>query len=186
MIFSNLVVFKTLSTIIISMHNFITKFRKILDICKHFGGNHVNDCGNIHRRGVVPKFSDIEVVALSIIAEALSIDRENYLFQRLNRESPGAIPNLITRRQFNQRRKLTKGLGEEIRKFIAKVIDGGEPVFCIDYKPVKICQNAHAGRCAMGRTDPRHSPTWGYYASQNMYYYGYKLHAFKCVRRLMP
>ncbi|MFA6834604.1 MAG: IS982 family transposase, partial [Bacteroidaceae bacterium] len=35
LIFSNLVVSKTLSTIIISMHNFIAKFREILDICKH-------------------------------------------------------------------------------------------------------------------------------------------------------
>ena len=177
LIFSNLVVSKTLSTIIISMHNFIAKFREILDICKHFAGNHVNNYGNIPRRGVVPKFSDIEVVALSITAEALSIDSENYLFQRLNRESPGAIPNLITRRQFNQRRKLTKGLGEEIRKSIARAIDGGESVFCIDSKPVKVCQNARAGRCAMGRTDPGHSPAWGYCASQDMYYYGYKLHA---------
>ncbi len=91
LIFSNLVVPKTLSTIIISMHNFIAKFREILDICKHFAGNHVNDCGNIPRRSVIPKFSDIEMIALSIKAEAFSIDSENYLFQRLNSECPGAI-----------------------------------------------------------------------------------------------
>ena len=76
-----------------------------------------------------PTFSDIEVVALSITAEAFSIDSENYLFNRLNTECPGAIANLITRRQFNQRRKQTRGLGEEIRQAIAKAIDGGESVF---------------------------------------------------------
>lgn len=129
------------------------------------------------RRGVVPTFSDLEVIALSITAEAFGIDSENYLFNRLNKECPGAIPNLITRRQYNQRRKLTSQLGEYIRKAIACAIDGGESVFCIDSKPVKVCQNARANRCAMEKTDIDRAPAWGYCASQNMHYYGYKLHA---------
>ncbi len=177
LIFSNLVVTKTLSYNTISMHNFIAKFRKVLEICKQYAGNQVNERGNIPRRGVVPTFSDLEVVALSITAEAFSIDSENCLFTRLGIECPNTIPNLITRRQFNQRRKLTRLLGENIRKAIAKAIDGGEFVFSIDSKPVKVCQNARAERCSMGRTDIEHAPSWGYCASQNMYYYGYKLHA---------
>jgi len=177
LIISNLVVIKTLITIIADMHNFITKFREILQICKHFAKNHVNERGNIPRCGVVPTFSDLEVVALSITAEAFSIDSENYLFYRLNKECPGAIPNLITRRQYNQRRKKTMLLGEKIRQSIAKAIDGGESVFSIDSKPIKVCQNARARRCQMGKTDVEHAPAWGYCASQNMHYYGYKLHA---------
>lgn len=35
---------------------------------------------NIVRRGVPPKFSDLEVIALSMTPEILSIDSENYLF----------------------------------------------------------------------------------------------------------
>ena len=135
------------------MHNFVAKFGKILEICKKFAGNLVNERGNVPRCGVVPTFSDLEVVALSITAEAYSIDSENCLFNRLAMECPGAIPNLITRRQYNQRRKKTMRLGESIR------------------------QNARAGRCQMGRDDMEHAPSWGYCASQNMYYYGYKLHA---------
>ena len=177
LIFSNLVVSKLLSTIIVDMRNFVTKFRKILEICKQFAGNQVNEKGNVPRRGVVPTFSDLEVVALSITAEAFSIDSENYLFNRLNSDCPDAIPNLISRRQYNQRRKLTMMLGENIRQSIAKAIDGGETVFSIDSKPVKVCQNARAARCQMGKTDIEHAPAWGYCSSQNMYYYGYKLHA---------
>jgi hypothetical protein len=56
------------------MCSFIANFVKILGICKTFAGNRVNKLGNIPRRGVVPKFSDIEVVALSIIAEAFNFD----------------------------------------------------------------------------------------------------------------
>lgn len=159
------------------MRNFITNFRKILGICKQFAGNRVNEKGNVARCGVVPTFSDLEVIALSITAEAFSIDSENYLFKRLNAECPEAIPNLITRRQYNQRRKKTMQLGEYIRQSMAKAIDGGEFVFSIDSKPVKVCQNARAGRCQIGKDDIEHAPSWGYCASQNMYYYGYKLHA---------
>lgn len=66
---------------------------------------------------------------------------------------------------------------EDIRKDVAKHIDGGEDVFCIDTKPVKVCQNARAKRSAMGRDNIDAAPDWGYCASQGMYYYGYKLHA---------
>lgn len=77
LIFSNLVVYKVLSTIIIYMRNFITNFYRILDVCKKFAGNLVNDLGNIPRRGVVPKFSDLEVIALGITVEAFHFDSEN-------------------------------------------------------------------------------------------------------------
>lgn len=177
LIFSNLVVYKSLGYKIIVMRNFIAKFRKFLEICKQYAGNQVNDKGNVPRRGVVPTFSDLEVVALSFTAEAFSIDSENCLFARLCSECPQAIPNLITRRQFNQRRKQTRLLGESIRKSIARAVDGGEFVFCIDSKPVKVCQNARAKRCAMGRGDMSLAPAWGYCASQGIHYYGYKLHA---------
>ncbi len=164
------------------MRNFITNFRKVLGICKQFAGNRVNEKGNVARCGVVPTFSDLEVIALSITAEAFSIDSENYLFKRLNAESPEAIPNLITHRQYNQRRKKTMQLWEYIRQSMAKAIDGGEFVFSIDSKPVKVCQNARAGRCQIGKDDIEHAPSWGYCASQNMYYYGYKLHALCGIR----
>lgn len=177
LIFSKLVIFKPLITIIALMYNFTVKFGKILDIFKEFAGKRVNDLGNVPRRGVVPKFSDLEVMALSTTAEIFGIDSENYLFHRLHNECLQAFPNLITRRQYNQRRKQTYRLCEEIRKDIALVIDGREDVFSIDSKPVKVCQNARAGRCAMGKDNPETSPAWGYCASQNMHYYGYKLHA---------
>ena len=65
------------------MHNLTANFGKFLDactlyevwgICNKFGKKFTNEKGNITRRGVVPKFSDLEVVALSLTAEALSID----------------------------------------------------------------------------------------------------------------
>ena len=95
--FSKLDVTKLLSTKSVHMHNFITKFAKILDIFKEFAGNRVNEYGNIPRPGVVPKFSDLEVIALSATAEAYGIDSENYLFKRLESDKSHLLPNIITR-----------------------------------------------------------------------------------------
>ena len=78
----------------------------------------------------------MEVIALGIIAEAFHIDSENYLFYRQHHGCKDDLPNLISRRQFNARRKLTARLAEEIRKDVVTAIDGGEDVLCIDYKPV--------------------------------------------------
>ena len=107
------------------MHNLYANFVKILEICKDFSKNLVNELGNIPRPGVVPRFSDLEVVALSLTAEHLSIDSENNLFDRL-KEYKADMPNLISRRQFNDRRKFTAELCEKIRKRIASKMDGAE------------------------------------------------------------
>lgn len=181
-IISKLVVTKLLRTIALLMRNFIANFVRILGICKVFAGNRVNELGNVPRCGVVPKFSDLEVIALGITAEAFGFDSENLLFHRLQNECKDDLPNLISRRQFNVRRKLTARLAEEIRKDVAVAIDGTEDVFCIDSKPIKVCQNARAKRCVMGRDNVEAAPDWGYCASQGMHYYGYKLHAVCGIR----
>ena len=48
------------------MHNLYAIFAKFLNICKQVAGNFVNELGNVPRRGVVPKFSDLEIVALNM------------------------------------------------------------------------------------------------------------------------
>ena len=160
------------------MHNLYTKFVKILGICKQFSSNLVNAQGNVSRRGPIPKFSDLEVVALSLASESEGIDSENWLFDYKLQEYKEMMPNLISRRQFNDRRKKTAGLCESIRKRIAMEMDGGEDLFFVDSKPIEVCRVARGKRCKMGRTgDFAKAPDFGYCASQNTYYFGYKLHA---------
>lgn len=158
------------------MRNLTANFGKILDICKKFSKNLVDERGNMPRRGVVPRFSDLEVIALSLTAEKFSVDSESYLFSLLE-EYKSDIPNLISRRQFNDRRKFTANLCEQIRKNIALAIDAGEDMFCVDSKPVPVCRIARAKRCKLGKNDFETAPNYGFCAAQNTYYYGYKLHA---------
>lgn len=87
------------------------------------------------------------------------------------------MPNLISRRQFNDRRKFTAELCEKIRKRIASKMDGAEEYFCIDSKPIEVCRLSRGLRCKMKGTDVTNSPAFGYCATQKIYYFGYKLHA---------
>ena len=103
LIFSNLVVIKTLSSNH-RMYNLYTKLVKILEICKQFSENLVNESDNVPHHGHVPKFSDLEVVALSLTAEAESIDSEKWLFDYKLQENKDSIPHLISSRQFNDRK----------------------------------------------------------------------------------
>ena len=123
------------------MCNLYTKIVKILEICKQFSHNLVNEQGNIPRCDPMPKFSDLEVVALSLTAESESIDSEKWLFDYKLQEYKDKIHNLISRRQFNDRRKNTAGLCEDIRKRIAAQMDGGKTQFFVDSKPIAVCRH---------------------------------------------
>ena len=47
------------------------------------------------RRGVIPRFSDLEVIALTLTAEQFGVDSESYLFSLL-KEYKSDFPNLIS------------------------------------------------------------------------------------------
>ncbi len=154
-----------------------TKFVSFLDICKKFSNGLVTDAGNFNRPGPVPRFSDLEIIALSMAAESEGIDSENWQFEAKLKECRSSIPNLISRRQFNDRRKKVGSLLEQIRSRMAKEMDGGEDYFCIDSKPIEVCRVARVKRCKMGKTGTfENAPDFGYCASQGTHFYGYKFH----------
>ena len=159
------------------MHNIRTNFTKILEVIKDIIGDEINEKGNYLRRGTVPKFSDIEVMALSLTAECLSIDSESYLFSKLNKEYLNDFENLISRRQYNDRRKLLFKKTESIRKSMAERINKQADVFAIDSMPLEICKISREQRNKMGKESEHDSPDKGYCASQKKYFYGYKLHS---------
>ena len=90
------------------MHYLYAIFANFLNICKQLSGNLVTESGNVPRRGIVPRFSDLERLALNM-TEALGIDSESLLFTKLQ-EYKLEIPNLISRKQYNDRRKITSSL----------------------------------------------------------------------------
>lgn len=75
-------VLKLLRTIALLMRNFMANLVRILGICKDFAGNRVNELGNVPRCGVVPKYSDLEVIALGITAAMTFMQYVNYINHR--------------------------------------------------------------------------------------------------------
>ena len=119
------------------------------------------------------KMSDIEVVALSLTAEFMSIDSENSLFKQL---LPGEISNLIERSQFNKRRKKLFLFSEQIRTKLAAQFLCFEDYFIVDSMPLEICKFSRHNRIKICKDNFETAPSKGFCASQNSWFFGYKLH----------
>lgn len=158
------------------MHNIKKTFDKIYMIISNLLNDSVDKNGNFPKIGRTPKFSDTEIIALSITSETLSIDSENLLFIKLNTEYKKQFPNLIDRSKYNIRRRNLSFKIEEVRKMIADKITASENIFIIDTMPLEVCKLSRANRAKICREDFESSPDKGFCASQNTYFYGYKLH----------
>lgn len=140
------------------------------------------------RVGRKAKMAGIEVVDLILTAEYMSIDSENNLFKQLVNTS---IPNLIERSQFNIRRRKLFEFSETIRTTLASSFLEFEDYFIIDSMLLEICKKARENRLKICKKDFETAPSKGFCASQDTWFYCYKLHGvcsisgvFHCVDSL--
>lgn len=119
------------------------------------------------------KMSDLRVVALSLTAGFMSIDKENSLFKEIDKQQ---IPNLIERSQFNKRRRKLFLFLEEVRIKLASRFLEFEDYFIVDSMPLEICKFARHRRIKICKNEFETAPSKGFCASQNNWFYGYKLH----------
>ena len=150
------------------MNNFLTKYEKILEILKQFETK-----SNFLNQIRCPRLSDIELIALDITAESLSIDSEYQLFRTL----PSPLSSKIERSAYNRRRRRLFFVKERIRKALADKLTGSENYFIVDSMPLEICKLSRSSRTTICKEDFLTSPSKGYCASQKLHFYGYKLHA---------
>ena len=150
------------------MSNIAKNYSKILNVINSF-----NLVPEPKRMGRKPKMSDIEVVALSLTAEFLSIDSENALFKQVTAIE---IPHLLERSQFNKRRRRLFHFSERIRQYLFLKLAEFEDYFIVDSMPLEICKMARHNRVKICKEDYLTSPEKGFCASQNIWFYGYKLH----------
>lgn len=156
------------------MHNLKTNFDKILSIIEDCYPDFEIKCSMVGRPA---KFSDKKVIALSLTAESLGIDSENYLFSKLRSDYAPDFPDLITRSNFNIRIRQLKSTVEAIRKVMLDKLASKETIFSIDSMPIEICRLARSNRIKICKENQEALPAKGYCAAQKQYYYGYKLHA---------
>lgn len=139
--------------------------------------NELDSLGNVPRRGPSPSFSDVEVIALSLTAEYLSIDSENLLFKKIKADYADAFPNLHSRPQFNRRRRALFSLVERLRQTLVTPFLDQENVFLTDSKPLPICEYARSSDSALCQEIDYARPSHGYCPSKDEHYFGYKLHS---------
>ena len=65
------------------MHDIYSNFIKILETVKSLDLSLFDASGNVTRHGMKPQFSDIEVISLALTAEYMSLDSENWLFNKI-------------------------------------------------------------------------------------------------------
>ena len=120
-----------------------------------------------------PKLSDLELIALNLTAEYLSIDSENDLFRKL----ASCISDKIERIVYNRRRKKLAAHLDKIRLKLASNFNEFEDCFILDSMPLEVCKLSRSSSSKICKEADYAYPDKGYCASQQSSYYGYKLHA---------
>ena len=151
------------------MSNIVKNYNKILEVINLLEMPQ----NQAIRAGRKNKMSDIEVVALSLTAEFMSIDSETSLFNQLEN---GQIINLIERSQYNKRRRKLFYYSEELRKILYNKFNEFENFFVIDSMPLEVCKMARHNRVKICKEQFETAPDKGFCASQDTWFFGYKLH----------
>lgn len=149
------------------MNNFTANYEKILETLQQVEGKM-----NFLNQKRKPKLSDIELIAVDLTSEYMSIDSEYQLFRAL----PPELLAKIERSVYNRRKRNLFCYRESLRKKLAGQISDNN-YYIVDSMPLEVCKLSRSTRCRICKEDWYSSPNKGYCSSQSSSYYGYKLHA---------
>ena len=122
--------------------------------------------------GVKPTFSDSEVITLLLAMDFVPFPGETQFLGFIRANYLALFPRLPDQSQFNRRARALRLLLEELRRFwLHQLAVTEERQFLLDTKPVPVVGYKRSKR----RSDFRGSADYGYCASRNMHYFGYKL-----------
>ena len=149
------------------MNNFTQNYQKILRTLRQVETK-MNFLNQIRK----PKLSDIELIAIDLTSEYMSIDSEYQLFRML----PSCLSSKIERSVYNRRKRKLFNHRELIRKKMVSLISSNDN-YIVDSMPLEVCKLSRSSRSKICKEEYETTPNKGYCASQASAYYGYKLHA---------
>jgi len=158
------------------MHNIKTNFGRFYRICKEIFEDEADKSGNLHFYPRKPKMTDLQVISLSCIMEALGIDSENLLWSKLKTDYPGLFPDLICRSRFNRRRRRLQGHIMKVQDKISERLENQSQAMVIDSVPIPVIKLAREKSYKAFRKDFDTAPAKGYSAVNKGWFIGYKLH----------
>jgi len=150
------------------MNNFEANYNKILEVLKS-----ITEKEQFIKQKRKPKLKDIELIAMNLTAEYMSIDSECQLF----REISIALKNKIERSVYNKRKRKLFFAIEFIRTELSNKFNEFENYFVVDSMPLEVVKLPRSNRSKICKEEFYSAPNRGFCASQNMHYYGYKIHA---------
>lgn len=140
----------------------------------HSEKQHIILNDNLYFKPVKPKLSDIELISLIILTEFKSIDSEYQLFREIKNFD---IESKIERSVYNRRKRKLFPFIEEIRIKMVRKLNDLENYFVVDSMPLEVCKISRSARSKICKETEYAIPNRGFCASQNLQFYGYKLHA---------
>ncbi len=150
------------------MNNFKANYNKILEVLQTITKK---ESFLIQIRE--PKLKDIELIAMNLTAEYLSIDSECQLFRVI----PDDLKIKIERSVYNRRKRKLFASIEFIRNELSLKFNEYENYFIVDSMPLEVTKLSRSSRSRICKEVFDTAPNRGYCASQKMHYYGYKIHA---------
>lgn len=150
------------------MNKLDANYKRILEVLRKISNENLL---SYQRR--TPKLKDLELISLALTAEFMGIDSENHLFRQI----PKTIKCKIERSVYNRRKRRLANSINDLRMKIAKSFNEFEKFFIIDSMPVEVCKLSRSSTSKICKDVDYCYPNRGFCASQQMHFYGYKLHA---------
>jgi hypothetical protein len=126
-----------------------------------------------HRKaGRKPKFTDSEVMTLMLAQEFMPYPSETQFLEFIRANYLALFPKLLDQSQFNRRARSLHRVLEELRRYwLAKQGALQQSCFLLDTKPIPVVgyKRSKQGSDFLGSAD------YGFCASRNLKYFGYKL-----------
>ena len=128
-----------------------------------------------NRRNILEsKLSDSEIITISIVGEALTIDSEKAWFYFVKKNYKDLFPNICDRTRFNKTKRNLYKVILEIQKYFSSLpMFKDDDIRIIDSMPIPVCK---FGRAYFSKSFKDIS-TYSYCASKKETYFGLKLHA---------
>ena len=150
------------------MNNFKANYNKILEVLKS-----ITKKEQFLKQKRKPKLKDIELIAMNLTAEYMSIDSECQLFREISLD----LKNKIERSVYNRRKRKLFFAIEYIRNELSNKFNEFENYFVVDSMPLEVVKLSRSNSSKICKEEFYSAPNRGFCTSQNMHYYGYKIHA---------
>lgn len=118
------------------------------------------------------EMTDAEVLTLSVVQEALSMDSEASFLRFVTREHRHLFPTLLSRDRYTRRRRALTGVALTLFRRLADAFEDRAQWLVIDSAPVETAAFVRSQSAGVSMPEA----AYGYIPSKKRYFFGFRLH----------